>query len=212
MRWINRGQGVKECGMALLYCEKGIDMKNMTWPRTSLKYLGVATVLLALITPWAMAGPEQDTELAEKEFARGDLVASLALWNRAAEQGYAPAQVRLGDILDKSEEDVQAVEWYRKAAAQGNAAGEYGLGQMYVKGEGVKKDLEQARSHISRAADKGYLDAVVLMMEAYRTGGLGVTVDHAQADAWEVKLIALSPGYKRAPARDTGKAKKVDSR
>lgn len=185
-------------------------MKNRTLPRTSLKYLGVATVLWALITPWALAGPEQDSELAEKEFARGDLVASLALWNRAAQLGYAPAQARLGDILDKSEEDVQAVEWYRKAAAQGNAAGEWGLGQMYVKGEGVKKDLEQARSHIARAADKGHLDAVVLMMEAYRTGALGVTVDHTQADAWEAKLIALSPGYKRAPVSDKGNAKKVD--
>lgn len=187
-------------------------MKNRTLPRTSLKYLGVATVLLALITPWAMAGPEQDTELAEKEFARGDLVASLTLWNRAAQLGYAPAQARLGDILDKSEEDVQAVEWYRKAAAQGNAAGEWGLGQMYVKGEGVKKDLEQARSHIVRAAEKGHVDAVVLMMEAYRTGALGVAVDHAQADAWEVKLIALSPGYKKAAVRDNGKAKKVDAK
>ena len=187
-------------------------MKNRTLPRTSLKYLGVATLLWALITPWAMAGPEQDTELAEKEFARGDLVASLALWNRAAEQGYAPAQARLGDILDKSEEDELAADWYRKAAAQGNAAGEYGLGQMYVKGEGVKKDLEQARSHISRAADKGYVDAVVLMMEAYRTGGLGVTVDHAQADAWEVRLIALSPGYRKAAVRDKDKAKKVDAK
>ena len=182
-------------------------MKNGTLLKTSLKYLGVATVLGALITPWAVAAPEQDTEAAEKEFARGDLVASLALWHRAAQQGYAPAQARLGDILDKSEEDEQAVDWYRKAAAQGNAAGEYGLGQMYVKGEGVKKDIEQARLYTLKAAEKGHLDAVVMMMEAYRTGGLGVAVDSKQAEAWEAKLIALSPGYRRVPVIDKEKSK-----
>jgi hypothetical protein len=201
-----------ECGTALPCSEKGKHMKNQIMLGTGLKYLGVGALLWGLITPWAVAGPEQDTVLAEKEFARGDLAKSMALWTTAAQQGYAPAQARLGDILDKSEEDEQAVDWYRKAAAQGNAAGEYGLGQMYAKGEGVKKDFEQARSHISRAAEKGYLAAVTLMMEAYRTGGLGLAVDKAQADAWEVKLIALSPGYKKALVKDTKKAKKVDAK
>lgn len=200
----------KECGTALLCSEKGKNMKNKTMLGTGLKYLGMGTVLWGLVTPWAAAGPEQDTEVAEREFARGDLVFALALWTKAAQQGYAPAQARLGDILDKSEEDAQAVEWYRKAAAQGNAAGEYGLGQMYAKGEGVKKDFEQARSHILLAAEKGNIDAVKLMMDAYRTGGLGLAVDNAQADAWEAKLIALSPGYKKDLVKDKKKAKKGD--
>ena len=185
-------------------------MKNQTMLGTGLKYLGAGAMLWALITPWAVAGPEQDTELAEKEFARGDLVASMALWTKAATLGYAPAQSRLGDILDKAEEDVQAVDWYRKAATQGNAAGEYGLGQMYAKGEGVKKDFVQARSYNLRAAEKGHLLAVVLMMESYRAGGLGLPVDKTQADAWEVKLVALSPGYKRESVRNQENSKKVN--
>lgn len=179
---------------------------------TALKWLSLVALLWAIGTPWALAGPEQDTELAEKEFARGDLVASMALWRKAAQQGYAPAQVRLADILDKAEEDVEAADWYRKAAEQGNAAGEYGLGQMYLKGEGVKKDIGQARLYILRAAEKNDLLAVVLMMSAYRTGGLGLAIDHAQADAWEAKVMALWPGYQRAPAADAGKAKKVDAK
>ena len=52
-------------------------MEKKTMLETGLKYLGVGTLLWGLITPWAVAGPEQDTELAEKEFARGDLVAAL---------------------------------------------------------------------------------------------------------------------------------------
>jgi uncharacterized protein len=170
------------------------------------------TLMLGLVTPLAVAGPEQDNEQAVKEFNRGDLVASMALWRKAANSGYAPAQVWLGDVLDKSEEDPEAVEWYRKAAAQGDAAGEFGLGQMYAKGEGVKKDLTEARSHILRAAEKNHLPAMMVMMGAYRVGSLGVTPDAAQADAWEAKLVALSPTYKKEPVSNQGKPKKVNGK
>ena len=177
-----------------------------------MKNLMAVIVMSALAVPWALAGPAEDTELAEKEFARGDLVASMALWRKAAQQGFAPAQARLADILDKAEEDGEAVDWYRKAAAQGNAAGEYGLGEMYAKGEGVPKDPEQARLNIARAAEKDYLPAVIFMMEAYRTGGLGLAVDHQKADAWEARLIVLSPSYKRTPAKDSDKSKKAGNK
>ena len=182
--------------------------KNMLGASRTHVVMGI--VLWGFITPWAVAGPEQDNEQAEKEFARGDLVVSLALWTKAAQQGYAPAQVRLGDILDKAEEDELAADWYRKAAVQGNHDGEYGLGQMYAKGEGVKKDLEQARTHILRAADKGNLSAVTVMMMAYRTGDLGLAVDPAQADAWEAKLISISPSYKKDSVKGEVKVKKVE--
>lgn len=175
---------------------------------SGLKHLTAVALCGGIIAPWALAGPAEDSALAEKEFARGDLVASMALWRKAAQQGYAPAQVWLGDILDKAEEDVEAADWYRKAADQGSAAGEYGLGQMYLKGEGVKKDFEQARINILRAAEKSHLPAVMLMMDSYRSGAMGLAVDQAKADEWEAKVIALSPGYQRAPAKGAEKTKK----
>lgn len=192
-------------------------MKHQTKLGTGLKYVGVGTLLWGLFTPWAVAGPEQDTELAEMEFARGNMIVSLALWTKAAQLGYAPAQARLGDMLDKSEEDAIAVDWYRKAADQGNAAGDYGLGQMYAKGEGVKKDIELARSHTLRAAEKGHREAVRMMKDAYRSGGLGLAVDKAQADVWEAKFIALAPPVKSAtvkgaPVNNKQKAEKVNGK
>lgn len=187
-------------------------MKNSTIVGAALRFLGAAAMLWTLITPCAVAGPEQDTELALKEFNRGDLFVAMGLWRKASQEGYAPAQVWLGDILDKAEEDVEAVDWYRKAAAQGSAAGEYGLGQMYFKGEGVKKDVEQAHAYILRSAQQNYVPAIVLMMESNRNGGMGLAVDVAQADAWEVKLIALSPEYKRAPVKEAVKDKKAGTR
>jgi TPR repeat protein len=173
---------------------------------------GAAALLCALAAPLAHAGPAEDSALAETEFARGDLVAALALWQRAAALGYAPAQARLGDILDKSEEDEEAVLWYRKAAAQDNAAGEYGLGQMYAKGEGVPKDQAQALAHTLRAARLNHVAAVTLMMEAYRAGGLGLAPDAAEAAVWEARLVALVPGARRAVAKAADKGKKKDAR
>jgi TPR repeat protein len=177
-----------------------------------IRYSCVVMLLWGLSAPWAAAGPVQDTELAEVEFARGDLVASLSLWRKAAEQGYAPAQARMGDMLDKAEEDDAAVEWYRKAAAQGNAAGEDGLGQMYAKGEGVKKDLEQARLYIEKAADKNYVPSLLALMDAYRRGGLGIVADAAKADALEARVIALMPSYKKTLEKPVVKAKRGNVR
>lgn len=157
------------------------------------KRMWIGALLLSLAAPLAYAGAEQDAEQAEKAFARGDLKLSMSLWRKASNAGHAPAQVWLGDILDKAEEDVEAATWYRKAAEQGSAAGEYGLGQMYAKGEGVKKDFAQARTYISRAAEKNYLLAVVAMMEMYKSGSLGESRDPVLAAQWEAKVKQLSP-------------------
>lgn len=187
-------------------------MNSATTGRTNFKALWVGVVLGVVIASGAAAGPEQDNELAEKEFARGDLMVSMGLWRKAALAGYAPAQARLGDILDKSEEDKEAVDWYRKSAAQGNAAGEFGLGQMYLKGEGVEKDLEKAHTYIRLAAEKNELLAVVMMMNAYRTGSLGLPLDSDKASEWEAKVVQLSPGYVPAQGKNTATEKKAGSK
>lgn len=141
--------------------------------------------LTAMGVSVAAAGPQEDTERADEIYVTtGDLSETLILLRKAAEQGYVPAQVRLGYILDKAEMDEEAVKWYRKAAEQGNAAGEYGLGYMYALGEGVAKDEEQARPWIMRAAEKGHLPAVNMLKEAYKTGGLGLTPDSEKCLFW----------------------------
>lgn len=164
----------------------------------------LAVALLSLAAPFAHAGAAEDAEQAEQEFARGNLVTSMQLWRKAANAGYAPAQARLGDVLDKAEEDTEAVNWYRKASDQGNAAGEFGLGQMYGKGEGVKRDDEQARKYIARAAEKGYLPAVIAMAEMYKSGTLGMQVDLAQSASWKARADELYAKEKTAAAAKQG--------
>ncbi|RZI42009.1 sel1 repeat family protein [Herbaspirillum sp. HC18] len=154
-------------------------------------FLGAA--LLCLIVPIALAGPKEDTEQAEKEFANGNLVGALGLWRKAADQGNALAQARLGDMLDKAEDDEEAVKWYRKSAAQGEPAGEFGLGEMYAKGEGVKQDFELARKYIGSAADKGFLSAMIVMRDMYKTGSHGIQIDLAKSAEWAAKVAVIIP-------------------
>ena len=58
----------------------------------------------------------------------------------------------------------EAVWWYRKAAEQGYADGQFGLGAMYANGHGVLQDtfLRQVRrsivSHIDQRSERAYSD------------------------------------------------------
>ncbi|MBI5752278.1 MAG: sel1 repeat family protein [Hydrogenophilales bacterium] len=148
----------------------------------------------SLLSSVALADPAQDTAHAEEAFLVGDLAKAMALWRQAAEQNYPAAQARLGDMLDVAEQDEEAVRWFRKAADQGHAAGEFGLGRMYAAGEGVKKDTQKAVYWIRRAAEKDYLLAVEMLAQAYRIGDLGLSIDVQQSQFWETKGRTLKNG------------------
>jgi TPR repeat protein len=48
------------------------------------------------------------------------------------------------------------VEWYHKAAEQGDAEAQYNLGFCYYKGLGVKRDYKLAKSLIEKSAGQGF--------------------------------------------------------
>ena len=50
---------------------------------------------------------------------------------------------------------VKATEWWQKAANQGNADAQGGLGWCYATGEGVTKDLAKAKEWYEKAAAQG---------------------------------------------------------
>ena len=145
----------------------------------------------ALLSSVALADPTQDTAHAEEAFRVGDMVKAMVLWTRAAEQNYPAAQTRLGELLDVAEQNEEAVGWFRKAADQGDAAGEFSLGRMYATGEGIGKDTEKAVYWIHRAAEKDYLPAVEMLAQAYRIGDLGLSIDTRQSQFWESKARTL---------------------
>jgi uncharacterized protein len=51
------------------------------------------------------------------------------------------------------------MEWYRKAADQGNAYAQYNIGRLYDNGWGVEKDYTKALAWYQKAADEGDEDA-----------------------------------------------------
>jgi TPR repeat protein len=75
------------------------------------------------------------------------------------DQGLAEAQRVLGFMLETgrgvTKDEREAVAWYRKAAASGNAAGQAYLGDMLEYGTGVTKNRAEALSWYRKAADQG---------------------------------------------------------
>ena len=53
------------------------------------------------------------------------------------------------------QDDAQAVQWYRKAAEQGDAEAQYNLGVMYTQGQGVRQNLVIAKEWYGQACDNG---------------------------------------------------------
>jgi TPR repeat protein len=123
-------------------------------------------------------------------FQRGDIVAAIGHYQAAADTGSAEGQARLAWILDQSEQNEEAVKWYRAAADQDHAGGQYGLGEMYAKGEGVEKDESMAVELFALAADNGHGQAQRVLINAYRKGLFGLQLDAAKADEMQRRFDA----------------------
>lgn len=134
----------------------------------------ILALLIAIPALPAVAGPKEDYQQGERSYRAGDVIGAMAQLKKSADAGYAPAQALLGEILDRAEFDEDAVEYYRKAAAQGDADGELGLGSMYAAGEGVKRDFGQALKLVTMAAEKGHARAINTLAQAYLNGDWGL--------------------------------------
>jgi TPR repeat protein len=99
------------------------------------------------------------------------------LFKKAANQGNADAQYKLGDMyydckgVETDYPDYQkAFYWYKKAANQGNAKAQYKLGNMYYGGKGVEKDYQKAIYWYKKAANQGNADAQIVLGAIYTQG------------------------------------------
>ena len=89
---------------------------------------------------------------------------ALAWYRKAADQGYAEAQVILGWHYHTGEgvpqdDDEEAVRWYRLAAGQGHAQAQYNLGVAYRDGDGVPQDDVESIRWFRLSADQGHAPA-----------------------------------------------------
>lgn len=123
--------------------------------------------------------------------AKTNVAEAVKWYKRAADQGFAQAQVELGSCyyagrgVPKDEEE--GVRWRRKAAEQGDCEAQIMLASSYNEGSGVPKDYEEAAKWYRKAADQdddpcAPIAQVELGKCYYR--GEGVTQDFAEAARW----------------------------
>lgn len=86
-------------------------------------------------------------------------------------------------ILTSQADDVQAAQWFSKAAEQGDANAQRSLGLAYAKGEGLPRNYAQAAQWFRKAAEQGDADAQFYLGNTYN-GGLGLPRDHVRAYKW----------------------------
>lgn len=117
----------------------------------------------------------------------------------------ATGQVRLGNKYSSEsfftpKNDEAAAEWYRKAALQGNAEGEYRLGVCYDWGLGVPKNNLLAVEWYRKAAQGGNEAAQYELGKCYRLAK-GVNLDLVKAYLW-FNLSAASGNANAREARE----------
>lgn len=82
-------------------------------------------------------------------------------------------------MLDYSE----AFEWYRKAAEHGNASAQYSLGEIYLNGFGVERNVAEAKKLFQSAAGLGNADAQYTLGLMNQTG-YGLPQNFEEAFKW----------------------------
>lgn len=75
-------------------------------------------------------------------------------YKTAAEGGFAEAQNKYAEILQKRNEKEEAFKWYKKAAEQSLARAQGNLAECYINGVGVTADLELAKKWCEKAVEK----------------------------------------------------------
>ncbi len=159
-----------------------------------MKFLAVILFGAIMMAGMAGGGYAQDAEQSALD--------QINMWQRAAAQGDAEAEVNLGNTYREGwgikKDDQESVKWYRKAADQGVADAQYKLGLAYFTGRGIEQDYKEALKWYAKAADRGNPEAIISMGDAYAQG-IGVEKDIKQAINWYQK--AAQQGYPDAQAK-----------
>lgn len=157
------------------------------------KFNAIAYLLALLLSLpcTAQADARTDGERGIAEYRKGNLIEGMQLLNKSAQQGYIPAQTTLAYILDAAENNDEAFYWYQQAADRNDAAGLFGLGSMYGKGEGTDKDPVKSGQLIERAAQLGHVEAMRVYAHALEHGQLGLAADPGSAADWYLKAAEL---------------------
>ena len=127
---------------------------------TSLSHFILISTLLTGVLAFSLPGvahaqqadPAQLYASGMRYLDTGDVVGAIQDLRRAAELNHGLAQAKLAWVLDGAELNEEAVFWYQSAAEQQIAEGQYGLGTMLIKGEGIERNEREAFELMQKAA------------------------------------------------------------
>ncbi|QZA78200.1 sel1 repeat family protein [Deefgea tanakiae] len=122
--------------------------------------------------------------------------AAFSEFSTAADQGNPKAQLELGKMYaGYNYKAVQtdyslALKWLSKAASKGLVEATYELGQLYEYGNGVRKNVSEARRLYIKAAEQGNTNAMNSLGKLYIMGS-GVPINYSKAASWNLKGAEL---------------------
>ncbi|WP_345817701.1 tetratricopeptide repeat protein (plasmid) [Paraburkholderia sp. PREW-6R] len=169
--------------------------KKNSWKRC-------CTIARLVIAAAAMSGCAQiQTNNAENSSTR-----------RQVEQDDANTQLMRGFqyVLGSSKDFGQAFAWFRKAADQGSAIGEYQVGQSYDIGRGVKNDQTEAVVWYRKAAEQGLPLARSRLRQMFVSGQL-LPVDDDRGGQWWRELVEQAADESQAFYRAYATASQGDA-
>lgn len=120
---------------------------------------------------------------------------AFAAFTALVEQGDATAQFYLGRMYYEGQgtedNEYEAIEWFRRAAASGHAEAQFWLGgAILYSGKNAPADAE-ARDWLRKSAEQGYPDAQYDLAVYYAVGAeYGVKKDERQALQWYLRAGA----------------------
>lgn len=169
-------------GLGTLYewgcgVEKDIDQAVALYEQATKEGCLMGDVALGQLYSHAEHG---DTEV-ELDIPRAEALYTGALESEDLETR-ALAAVRLGDLyryaMGRERDDVQAMEWYRKAAAEGYYKASLRIMDSYRDGIGVEADTAEMLAWAQKQADQGFAYS---LGQLYLSGDGGAETDYARA-------------------------------
>lgn len=138
----------------------------------------ILTVLTVLVAALAAVAQQQD-------FGQMDFAALL----QQADGGNAEAQYELAERYKRGvggaeKNGARAAHYYELSAGQDYPQAMFGLGMCYLTGFGKERDFEQGIMWVRRAANRGVVDAMLILGSCYEEGGFGLPKDGRQAAYW----------------------------
>jgi TPR repeat protein len=148
--------------------------------------LTLTGAVLAEPTPEANTAFESGIEA----YRTGDVGSAVGDWEKAAEGGHPMAAYLLGQLYEQGrgveQSEWKAFEYYKMAAASGQAQAAVKVGLLYRDGNkrlGIKKNYEKALQSFEKGALQSWPESQFYLADMYRRG-LGTPVDRTEGLRW----------------------------